>query len=120
VLSTHLLSEVEQICSHVGVMHLGRLVAQGPLAELRARSAPRVEVRTGEPAAAARVLGELGLADVTTIGETVSALLGDAAPEKVVATLVHADVPVRGFGVLAADLEEMFVQLTGEGFDVSG
>ena len=59
-------------------------------------------------------------ADVTTVGETVSALLGDASPEKVVATLVHADVPVRGFGVLAADLEEMFVQLTGEGFDVSG
>ena len=120
VLSTHLLSEVEQICSHVGVMHLGRLVAQGPLAELRARTAPRVEVRTTDAPAAALVFGELGLADVTTVGETVSALLGDAAPEKVVATLVHADVPVRGFGVLAADLEEMFVQLTGEGFDVSG
>ncbi|HEU0240882.1 MAG TPA: ATP-binding cassette domain-containing protein, partial [Micromonosporaceae bacterium] len=32
VLSTHLLSEVEQVCTHVGVMHLGRLVAQGGLA----------------------------------------------------------------------------------------
>jgi ABC-type multidrug transport system ATPase subunit len=120
MLSTHLLSEVEQICSHVGVMHLGRMVAQGPLAELRARTAPRAEVRTGDPAAAARVLGELGLAEVEVHGETASALLGDAAPEKVVAALVHADVPVRGFAVLAADLEEMFVQLTGEGFDVSG
>jgi len=38
----------------------------------------------------------------------------------VVAALVHADVPVRGFDVRAADLEEMFVELTGEGFDVSG
>ena len=37
LLSTHLLSEVEQICTHVGVMHLGRLVAQAPLAELRGR-----------------------------------------------------------------------------------
>jgi ABC-2 type transport system ATP-binding protein len=120
VLSTHLLSEVEQICSHVGVMHLGRLVAQGPLAELRARTAPRVEVRTPDSSAAALVLGELGLADVVTSGETLTALLGDAAPEKVVAALVHADVPVRGFAVLGADLEEMFVQLTGEGFDVSG
>lgn len=30
VLSTHLLSEVQQVCTHVGVMHRGRLVAQGP------------------------------------------------------------------------------------------
>ena len=31
LLSTHLLSEVEQICTHVGVMHVGKLVAQGTL-----------------------------------------------------------------------------------------
>jgi ABC-2 type transport system ATP-binding protein len=120
VLSTHLLSEVEQICSHVGVMHLGRLVAQGPLADLRARAVPRAQVRTTAPDRAAAVLRELGLAEVETAADTATALLGDAAPEKVVAALVHADVPVRGFAALGADLEEMFVQLTGEGFDVSG
>ena len=36
LLSTHLLSEVEQICTHVGVMHVGKLVAQSRLTELRA------------------------------------------------------------------------------------
>ncbi len=120
LLSTHLLSEVEQICSHVGVMHVGRMVAQGPLAELRARTAPRAQVRSSDPGAAARVLTELGLTDVVTTAEQVTGLLGGVAPEKVVAALVHADVPVRGFAVQSADLEEMFVQLTGEGFDVSG
>ncbi len=120
VLSTHLLSEVEQICTHVGVMHLGNLVAQGSLPELRARTAPRVRVTTADPAGAARVLAELGLTEVETGAEHASGLLGAVAPEKAVAALVHADVPVRGFQVLAADLEEMFVQLTGEGFDVSG
>jgi len=120
VLSTHLLSEVEQICSHVGVMHLGKLVAQGPLAELRDRTAPRAEVLSGDPSGAVTVLAELGLTEVAATGEAVTGLLGGVAPEKVVAALVHANVPVRGFRVLAADLEEMFVQLTGEGFDVSG
>src|SRR5262249_32770711 len=76
MLSTHLLSEVEQVCSHVGVMHLGKLVAQGPLAELRARTAPQVEVLSTDPAGAARVLDELGLTQVATAAETVTGLLG--------------------------------------------
>jgi ABC-2 type transport system ATP-binding protein len=123
MLSTHLLSEVEQICTHVGVMHQGRLVAQAPLPLLRARVAPRVCVRTDQPEAAARVLVELGLADTRTGAGEVTALLGTdggLAPEKIVAALVHGGVGVRGFAVVRPDLEELFVSLTGEGFDVSG
>src|SRR6185312_7173971 len=56
MLSTHLLSEVEQICTHVGVMHLGKLVAQAPLVQLRAQAVPRVRVDTAQPEDAARVL----------------------------------------------------------------
>lgn len=120
LLSTHLLSEVEQICTHVGVMHRGRLVAQDALPALRARSAPVVAVRSGDPAGAARVLERLGLAAVALDADAVTATLGTAAPEDVVVALVRAGVPVRGLEVRTADLEEMFVELTGEGFDVSG
>jgi ABC-2 type transport system ATP-binding protein len=120
LLSTHLLSEVDQICTHVGVMHLGKLVAQAPLAELRADAIPRAVVDTERPEDAARVLRELGLSDVDSGHERVSAILGEVAPEKVVAALVHDGVPVRGFAVSAPDLEELFVSLTGGGFDVSG
>jgi ABC-2 type transport system ATP-binding protein len=120
LLSTHLLAEVEQICSHVGVMHRGRLVAQSALAELRAGSAPRVHVQTAEPAAAERTLSRLGLADAGRDSDGASALIGTADPAAVVAALVHDGVPVRAFGVRAPDLEDVFVGLTGEGFDVSG
>ena len=120
VLSTHLLTEVEQICTHVGVMHLGRLVAQDTLADLRAQAAPRAQVRTAAPEKAATVLRELGLTEVETAADGATGLLGAVPPETVVAALVHADVPVRGFAAQSADLEEMFVRLTGEGFDVSG
>ncbi|EYR63697.1 bacitracin ABC transporter ATP-binding protein [Actinotalea ferrariae CF5-4] len=120
VLSTHLLSEVEQVCSHVGVMHRGRLVAQDTLPDLRARSAAVVAVRSTDPAGAARVLDRLGLAAVALDADAVTATLGTTAPEDVVVALVGAGVPVRGVEVRTADLEEMFVELTGEGFDVSG
>ena len=120
LLSTHLLSEVEQVCSHVGVMHLGRLVAQAPLADMRRQAVPRARVDTDRPHDAARVLGGLGLSDVEVAATFATGVLGEIAPEKVVAALVHDGVPVRGFGVLAPDLEDVFVALTGEGFDVSG
>jgi ABC-2 type transport system ATP-binding protein len=120
LLSTHLLSEVEQICTDVGVMRQGRLVAQSSLAQLRGSVAPRARVETDRPADAARVLRELGLSDIDTDPAAATAVLDGVAPEKVVATLVHDGVPVRGFTIVEPDLEELFVSLTGEGFDVSG
>ena len=120
LLSTHLLAEVEQVCTHVGVMHRGKLVAQEPLAQLRSSAAPRARVLTDQPEAAARALTALGLTEVTRTAAEASGGLGSIAPEKVVAGLVQEGVPVRGFAVVAPSLEEKFVSLTGEGFDVSG
>ena len=120
LLSTHLLAEVEQICTHVGVMHRGRLVAQEPLAQLRSDAAPRARVLTDQPAQAALVLRTLGLTEITETAAEAAGQLGEIAPEKVVAALVHDGVAVRGFAVESPSLEDVFVSLTGRGFDVSG
>lgn len=119
-LSSHLLSEVEQLCSDVGVMSAGRLVWQGALADLRAQQEPYVRVETVQPAEARQVLESVGLAGVEAADGHVRARLGEARPEDVVAALVRGGVGVRGFAVERASLEEQFVALTGEGFDVSG
>ena len=120
LVSSHLLAEVEQICSHVGVMYEGRLVAQGPLGELRATTVQSVRVDTDRTEDAARVLTELGLSEITSSPGFVTAALGYVAVEKIVPNLVNACVPVLGFAVLRPSLEDIFVSLTGEGFDVSG
>jgi ABC-2 type transport system ATP-binding protein len=120
LVSSHLLAEVEQICSHVGVMYEGRLVAQGPLNELRAGTVQTVRVDTDRTEDAARVLTELGLNEIASSAGYVTATLGDVAVEKIMPNLVNACVPVLGFAVLQPSLEDVFVSLTGEGFDVSG
>jgi len=120
MLSTHLLAEVEQICTHVGVMHIGKLITQGTIADLRNSTTPRARVETTATADAVATLTRLGLAEVLAEPGAATALLGQVPPEKVVAELVHDGVPVRSFAVVAPALEDVFVSLTGEGFDVSG
>ncbi len=117
-LSSHLLSEIEQVCSHVGVMSRGRLVAQGTLRELRDVAAPRVRVVTGQPVEAMVVLTALGLAAPEARDGQVLATLDGVPSERVTEALVRAGIGVRELVVERPDLEDVFVSLTGEGFDV--
>ena len=118
--SSHLLSEVEQMCTHVGVMRTGSLVWQGSMVELASQQRVRVTVETLDSGTAKGVLADLGLTEISEQDGAASAVLGERPPEQVVAALVSAGVGVRGFVVAKPRLEDVFVQLTGEGFDVSG
>ncbi|MER0447615.1 ABC transporter ATP-binding protein [Streptomyces sp. Edi4] len=122
-LSSHLLDEIEQVCSHAAVMNQGRLVVQGAVAELAASARGRLAVTTPDTGAAARLLKEHGIAGVTVAGG--DRVTGELPPDDVEladlnAALVRAGVRVRGFAAERASLEDAFVALTGEGFDVAG
>ncbi|MFI5767921.1 ATP-binding cassette domain-containing protein [Streptomyces sp. NPDC051658] len=121
-LSSHLLDEIEQVCTHAAVMARGRLIIQGPVAELAAGARGRLAVTTPDPGDAARVLKELGVTGIAVDGDRVTAEAppGDVELADLSAALVHADVRLRSFGVERASLEDAFVALTGEGFDVAG
>ncbi len=116
--SSHQLAEVEQVCTHVGVMRSGRLVYSGPLSQLRGSGTSRVMVRTSQPDLAAKVLNDLGLAGIRQDGQAVMADLGTLQPELICERLVYAGVPVAGLETPGRSLEDEFVELTGEGFDV--
>jgi ABC-2 type transport system ATP-binding protein len=125
--SSHLLAEVEQVCSHVGVMSTGRLVFQGSLTELRSRGEPRIAILTSDAALAVKELARLGLTEIieTPPAETsqlpaVTAALNERRPDVINAELVRAGVGVFGLQTVRPSLEDLFVQLTGEGFDVNG
>ena len=116
--SSHLLSEIEQVCTDVGVMSQGRLVFQGSLPDLRAAAGVRVRVETSMPEAAATVLTRLGTGRPELRPDGVVAELGTVPSDKVTADLVAAGIDVRQLVVERPDLEDLFVALTGEGFDV--
>ncbi|GAA2183827.1 ABC transporter ATP-binding protein [Brooklawnia cerclae] len=124
LVSSHLLSEIEQMCSHVGVMSRGRLVTQDSLETLRDRARAHVELHTPDVADALRCLDRLGLLG-TVPGDkapdgTVVFVPGQVPTERIVSDLVADGVRVRAFNVVRPTLEDLFVSLTGEGFDVNG
>ncbi len=121
-LSSHLLDEIEQVCTHAAVMARGRLVVQGTVAELAAGARGRLAVTTPDTADATRVLKELGVTGLDVTRERVTGELppGDTDLADLNTALVRDGVRVRSFGVERASLEDAFVALTGDGFDVAG
>jgi ABC-2 type transport system ATP-binding protein len=120
LVSSHLLAEVEQICTHVGIMSKGSLLVQGTLDDLRGGGTTMITVTTPSTELATSTLHRLGLADAAVVsGDEVRATIGVVEPERVTIALVDAGVPVRGLLVSRPALEDLFVELTGEGFDVA-
>ena len=118
-ISSHLLVEIEQICTHLAVMSQGKLVAQGSVEELSAGEELNLTVLTADTDLAVATLKTLGINGVID-AISVRALIPAAhyQPAQIVKSLVDSGVAVKGFTVLAPTLEERFVLLTGEGFDV--
>jgi ABC-type multidrug transport system ATPase subunit len=119
-ISSHLLLEIEQICTHLAVMSAGNLVAQGSIEELSFSEILNLNLRTPDAALAIEVLATLSI-PATAEKKTITAQLAHdfIAPQVIVETLVNAGVQIEGFTLEAPQLEERFVSLTGEGFDVA-
>lgn len=120
LVSSHLLSEIEQVATHVGIMSAGKLLRQGSLRDVLSVGVALIRVATPDTKLAVRTFGSYGLQDIHADagGETIVARLGDGAAEDLAKALVAAGVRLRGLSVERPDLEDLFVSITGEGFDV--
>ena len=118
LVSSHLLAEVEQVATHVGIMAAGRLLRQGSLPEVLDAAPTLLRVTTPDVQPALVVLAGLGATHAAADPHGVVARLGRLAPEHVTAALVGAGVAVQGLAVERPALEDLFVELTGSGFDV--
>jgi ABC-2 type transport system ATP-binding protein len=113
LVSSHLLAEVEQTCSHVVVMHQGVVVASGTVDDIIAGGGA-ASFTVDEPERAAAVLGGLdGVRAVAVEGDAVHAELNGTARSAAVRALVGAGVEVRSAGPRRR-LEDAFLQLVGE------
>jgi len=113
LVSSHLLAEVEQTCTHVVVMHKGEVVANGPVDDVVGDS-PIVQFDVSNVDVAEAVLGELeGIRSVAWDGRDGLVVDLDGTPRtEVVAALVRAGVGVDRV-VPRRRLEDAFLALVG-------
>ncbi len=112
-LSSHLLHEVELVCNRAAIMRKGRMIAQGPVANLRPTNGS-VKILTGDQGRALEVLR--GLVDPTAIREDDGYLVveaGDGIVPEMVRRLVAEQIDVKAIvPALEQSLEDMFLELT--------
>ena len=112
LLSSHLLGEIEQTATHVGIIHQGRLVLEGELARLKAELAPEIAVETDDPARAAELAASRGFAVARSTDRIVASLKpgedARAAAAALNRALVEADIAVFAIGPRARTLEGIY------------
>jgi ABC-2 type transport system ATP-binding protein len=114
-LSSHLLHEVEQVCSRVGIINQGKLVAEGDVSSLLRAEAGLIELRVGDPERTVELLESIP--DVKVVGREGDTLSVRVAPDLVPGlnrAIVEADIDLYSVTVKATSLEDFYLDLVHE------
>ncbi|MHC4600230.1 MAG: ABC transporter ATP-binding protein [Planctomycetota bacterium] len=118
LISSHILTELSDVCTRIGVIEAGRMVATGTMEEILARITPnphvlfRVREREDD---AVRILLQLPrIRSAVPLGRTVDVECAGADPDvpEMVRRLVEGGVPIQGVQRKDADLEDLFLKIT--------
>ncbi|MEW6126287.1 MAG: ATP-binding cassette domain-containing protein [Acidobacteriota bacterium] len=114
-LSSHLLSEVEQMATHIGIIQKGKLLFEGRLEQLQARMQEHLEIELNQPEEAAQLLTGHGFAVQRNGTQKIYVQAkGRAAAANINSLLVRQGFEVSRLSIERPSLEETFLQMTKE------
>ncbi|GEP34210.1 multidrug ABC transporter ATP-binding protein [Nocardioides szechwanensis] len=111
LLSSHILAEVQQVCTSATIIGNGRMLASGPVDELLQGGPASMRVDVPDPTAAHRVLDGAGFV-VTTPADGASLLVESDDPSRVTQVLGEAGIWLSALTPVRRDLESVFLELT--------
>ncbi len=114
LLSSHLLSEIEQIATSVGIISDGKLLFQGTMQSLQANNKATIRFQTTDPARAEKILLTQGYMPKVHGKQLVFDYLRDEEVSRMNKVLVEHDIPVIRIEEHKKSLEDMFLDLTGK------
>lgn len=113
VLSSHLLAEVQQVCSRVGVIREGELVAEGAVEQLRGRATIRIGADPVDAAVSA-IESVDGVESVSVEGGRIIVAAPDVASADINTLLVQRGIAVSHLSTEQRSLEDVFLDMTGD------
>jgi ABC-2 type transport system ATP-binding protein len=117
VLSSHLLTEVEEICNRVAIVRAGKIVYEGAIAELKQSAGTTYSLSTTDDELALRVTrAARGITDVRTHNGRICFAADESAAAELSQALVEAGALIRALSPQTQTLEDLFFSLT-EGVD---
>lgn len=121
VISSHILSELSEMCNSIGIMNRGQLVAAGKIEDImnHLSGGKKIHVRVGsEMETAVRIIKEHAGASVESVLENEVIISHNGSDEEICAligSLIQNQVLLTGFYKEEGSLESLFMQLTGGG-----
>jgi ABC-2 type transport system ATP-binding protein len=117
LISSHLLSEIERLVTHIGIINKGKLVFQGALSDLKTQQERSIHVRLeASPAGlAATLLRELRLDSVVRDGYFILPAMTKQAIADLTRQLVAVGIDVHAIGIVRSDLEQIFIDMVSQG-----
>jgi ABC-2 type transport system ATP-binding protein len=115
LVSSHLLSEVEQMAGTVGIIRQGRMVFQDTIESLRRQSEGSISVAVSEPEEALLALLRMGFRGKLENGRIALERTDDQSVARIVKALVEQNHAVYRVEEKRKSLEELFLQIVGEG-----
>ncbi len=113
MVSSHLLSEIDQIATSVGIISRGELVFQGNMAALRERSSSHIAVRTLDNEAAFHIFNEQRVACKFQEEALLLPRLSDEETARYMKMLFKNDIGIVRIEERRRSLEDIFIELTG-------
>ncbi|ANY65433.1 bacitracin ABC transporter ATP-binding protein [Paenibacillus sp. BIHB 4019] len=114
LISSHLLSEIEQIATSVGIIHQGKMLFQGKLDQLRNESQPTIAFKTSQNPMAHSLLAAQGFTPILQDGFLRLRHLADAQIAQINRELLAEDIDVLRIEEHKKSLESLFLELTGK------
>ncbi len=113
MVSSHLLSEIQQMTTHTGIIHKGSLIFQGTMEELKKHSQRQLKLKTDNNPAALHLLESMGLTCQSQEGYLLLPETNDRNTAELAAYLVENKVGLLRLEEKEKSLEEIFLSLTG-------
>lgn len=115
VVSSHLLSEIEQMADTVGIIRQGRMVYQDTITNLQRQAAGEMRLAVSEPESALRLAGERGYQGILQEQRLIFSRMNDARVALLVKALVENGHAVYRVEERRQSLEDFFLQVVGGG-----